>query len=286
MMSLEFIRERSFQVNDLTLASKEWGRSGYAPVIALHGWLDNAASFDRMLPFMENLHVIALDLAGHGRSSHRSPDSSYDVWIDIGEVISVADQMGWDRFSLIGHSRGAAIAGLIAGTYPDRIAQLALIDGYVPMPSEADDAAKQLKRAIRENKRFANSQPTFFPDFEKAIQARVKGFVPLQQEAAALLAKRGVSEGSRGFYWANDQRLKAASFVKFSKDYLEGFFTSILARVLMIQAENSALSPGRQQNALFEWVRHMDIKKVSGSHHLHLEDEAEDVARLIQKFLV
>jgi pimeloyl-ACP methyl ester carboxylesterase len=286
MMSLEFIRERSFQVNDLTLASKEWGRSGYLPVIALHGWLDNAASFDRMLPFMENLHVIALDLAGHGRSSHRSRDSSYDIWIDIGEVISVADQMGWDRFSLIGHSRGAAIAGLIAGTYPDRIAQLALIDGYVPMPSEADDAAKQLKRAIRENKRFANSQPTFFPDFEKAIQARVKGFVPLQQEAAALLAKRGVSEGSRGFYWANDQRLKAASFVKFSKDYLEGFFTSILARVLMIQAENSALSPGRQQNALFEWVRHMDIKKVSGSHHLHLEDEAEDVARLIHKFLV
>ena len=285
-MSLEFIRERSFQVNDLTLASKEWGRSGYAPVIALHGWLDNAASFDRMLPFMENLHVIALDLAGHGRSSHRSRDSSYDIWIDIGEIISVADQMGWDRFSLIGHSRGAAIAGLIAGTYPDRVAQLALIDGYVPMPSEADDAAKQLKRAIRENKRFANSQPTFFPDFEKAIQARVKGFVPLQQEAAALLAKRGVSEGSRGFYWANDQRLKAASFVKFSKDYLEGFFTSILARVLMIQAENSALSPGRQQNALFEWVRHMDIKKVSGSHHLHLEDEAEDVARLIQKFLV
>ena len=73
-MSLEFIRERSFQVNDLTLASKEWGRSGYAPVIALHGCLYNAASFDRMLPFMENLHVIALDLAGHGRSSHRSRD--------------------------------------------------------------------------------------------------------------------------------------------------------------------------------------------------------------------
>ena len=131
-MSLEFIRERSFQVNDLTLAAKEWGRSGYAPVIALHGWLDNAASFDRMLPFMENLHVIALDLAGHGRSSHRSRGSSYDIWIDIGEVISVADQMGWDRFSLIGHSRGAAIAGLIAGTYADRVAQLALIDGYVP----------------------------------------------------------------------------------------------------------------------------------------------------------
>lgn len=284
-MSLEFIRERSFKVNELTLTGKEWGRSGYTPVIALHGWLDNAATFDRMLPFMQNLHVIAVDLAGHGRSSHRSPDSSYDIWIDIGDVIAIADQMGWDRFSLIGHSRGAIIAGLIAGTFPDRITQLALIDGYIPMPHSAADAPKQLKKAIRENKRFFTSHPTFFDDFDRAIQARVKGFVPLQFEAAALLASRGVLEGPRGYYWANDQRLKAATFVKFSKEHLEGFFTSILARVLMIQAENSAFSPHRQQSDLFEWVSHMEIKKIPGSHHLHLEDQAEEVADLIQSFL-
>ena len=70
-MSIEFIRERTFENNGIQLAAKEWGRSGYQPVIALHGWLDNANSFDRMLPGMEHLHIIALDLAGHGRKPLR-----------------------------------------------------------------------------------------------------------------------------------------------------------------------------------------------------------------------
>ena len=284
-MPIEFIRERTFELNGLTLTAKEWGRSGSIPVIALHGWLDNAASFDRILPFMENLHVIALDLAGHGRSSHRSADSSYDIWIDIGEVMSVADQMGWDRFALLGHSRGAIISGLIAGTFPERITHAVLIDGYVPMPQSPDNAAKQVMKAIRENRRFAASSPTYFQDFDRAIQARVNGFVPLQIEAATLLANRGVAEGPRGYYWASDQRLKASSYVKFSKENLESFFTGILARVLLIQAENSAFSPDRQQSDLFGWIPQMDITKMPGSHHLHLEDQAELVAEKVQSFL-
>jgi pimeloyl-ACP methyl ester carboxylesterase len=284
-MPIEFIRERTFELNGLMLTAKEWGRSGSIPVIALHGWLDNAASFDRILPFMENLHVIALDLAGHGRSSHRSADSSYDIWIDIGEVMSVADQMGWDRFALLGHSRGAIISGLIAGTFPERITHAVLIDGYVPMPQSPDNAAKQVMKAIRENRRFAASSPTYFQDFDRAIQARVNGFVPLQLEAATLLANRGVAEGPRGYYWASDQRLKAASYVKFSKDNLESFFIGILARVLLIQAENSAFSPDRQQSELFGWIPQMEITKLPGSHHLHLEDQAEKVAQKVQSFL-
>tara|TARA_B100000768_G_scaffold12218_1_gene11918 strand:+ start:2268 stop:3125 length:858 start_codon:yes stop_codon:yes gene_type:complete len=284
-MPIEFIRERTFELNGLMLTAKEWGRSGSIPVIALHGWLDNAASFDRILPFMENLHVIALDLAGHGRSSHRSADSSYDIWIDIGEVMSVADQMGWDRFALLGHSRGAIISGLIAGTFPERITHAVLIDGYVPMPQSPDNAAKQVMKAIRENRRFAASSPTYFQDFDRAIQARVNGFLPLQLEAATLLANRGVAEGPRGYYWASDQRLKAASYVKFSKDNLESFFIGILARVLLIQAENSAFSPDRQQSELFGWIPQMEITKLPGSHHLHLEDQAEKVAQKVQSFL-
>ena len=93
-MPLRFVSERTFQVNGLTLAAKEWGMPGATPVIALHGWLDNANTFDRMLPFMDNLHVIALDLAGHGRSDFRSADSGYEIWHDISDIMTVADAMG------------------------------------------------------------------------------------------------------------------------------------------------------------------------------------------------
>jgi pimeloyl-ACP methyl ester carboxylesterase len=117
------------------------------------------------------------------------------------------------------------------------------------------------------------------------VQARVNGFVPLEVEAAAFLATRGVTEGPRGFYWTSDQRLKAASYTKYSVEHLKSFFIAIGARVMLIQAENSPFSPDRQQSELFEWIPQMQILKMPGSHHLHLEAQAEDVAIKAQAFL-
>ena len=113
-MAVDFVREREFDVNGLKISCKEWGRPGYTPIIALHGWLDNAASFDNLMPHLDNIHLIAMDMAGHWLSDHRSADSSYEPWIDVGEVISLADQMLWEDFTLLGHSRGAIISGLVA----------------------------------------------------------------------------------------------------------------------------------------------------------------------------
>ena len=118
-----------------------------------------------------------------------------------------------------------------------------------------------------------------------SFQTRVNGFVPFQLDAATILANRGVAESPKGFYWAIDRRLKTASYVTFSQDNLESFFIAILARVLLIQAENSAFSADRQQNELVGWIPQMEITKKSGSHHLYLEDQAEAVAEKVQSFL-
>ena len=281
-MSIEFIRERSFENKGLTLQAKEWGRSGYPPVIALHGWLDNANSFDRMLPHMKDLHVIALDLAGHGRSDFRSQDSSYDIWCDLADVLAVADQMGWKTFSLLGHSRGAVIAGLVAGAFPERIERLAMIDGFMPPPTDAANMPKQIARAIHEHKRYSTASPTIFDDYEHAVQARVKGFVPLEHEAASILAERGVVEADGLFYWRNDQRLKAASMIKLSADNIKAFLTAIRAPVILVQAQNSAYKPDDTQTAGFKLIPHMQIVQIVGSHHLHMEEQAEQVAKEIQ----
>ena len=97
-MSIEFVSERSFESNGVQLAAKEWGSPVGRPIIALHGWLDNANSFDRMLPHMDQVHVIAVDMAGHSQSGFRSADSGYDIWQDIADVMAIAEQMGWNRF--------------------------------------------------------------------------------------------------------------------------------------------------------------------------------------------
>jgi len=90
-------------------------------VLATHGWLDNASTFDLLAPRLEGCEVVALDLAGHGLSGSRSPDAAYNIWEDVGDLLAVCEQLGWARCNLLGHSRGAAIAMLFAGAFPEHV---------------------------------------------------------------------------------------------------------------------------------------------------------------------
>jgi pimeloyl-ACP methyl ester carboxylesterase len=87
------------------------------PIICLHGWLDNAASFDLLLPQIINRmrsggserHVvaIAIDLAGHGLSSHLTVRSEYSPAAYVRDLYSVLNHLGasWQKeLILIGHS--------------------------------------------------------------------------------------------------------------------------------------------------------------------------------------
>ena len=56
----------------IELAAHLYGPEEGLPVLALHGWLDNAASFARLAPKLEGLRIVALDFAGHGHSEHRA----------------------------------------------------------------------------------------------------------------------------------------------------------------------------------------------------------------------
>lgn len=284
-MSIKFVKERLFKANGIQLAAKEWGDPSGMPVIALHGWLDNANSFDQMLPYLTDMHVIAIDMAGHSKSGDRSEDSGYDIWQDIGDVLAVSEQMNWDRFALLGHSRGAIVSALVAGTFPKLVSHCILIDSYFPIPNKPANAAGQLAKAITDRKRFQTIKPSAFNSFDDAVKARVNGFVPLQKQAATILAERGVVEVDGKFSWRNDQRLKSSSMLTFTKEQCESFFTAIKCPIMLIQAE-SGLLQGPIQPQLKQWVPHIEVLSMAGSHHLHLEDQAQQVAEKTQQLFM
>jgi pimeloyl-ACP methyl ester carboxylesterase len=130
-MSLNF-EEVRLRLPHIELAAHLYGPEDGQPVIALHGWLDNAASFSRLAPLLPGLRIVALDFAGHGHSDHRPPGASYAIWDYAHDVLQVAEQFGWQRFSLLGHSMGAIVSVLLAAAMPERIERLALIDGLIP----------------------------------------------------------------------------------------------------------------------------------------------------------
>ncbi|MCA9779175.1 MAG: alpha/beta fold hydrolase, partial [Candidatus Eremiobacteraeota bacterium] len=133
------VEEFELQGYSGTLAAKR-RRGGELPVLALHGWLDNAGTFDGLASHLQGLDLVCLDLPGHGHSYHRPAGTPYHFVDWVPEVFCAAKSLGWERFVLMGHSMGAGIASLAAGTFPERIEKLILIEGIGPFASPDEEA--------------------------------------------------------------------------------------------------------------------------------------------------
>lgn len=277
-------RELRFTVNGMNFAAQEWGDSTQLPVLALHGWLDNAASFFALAPRLNNLHIVALDMAGHGQSEHRPGQMAYTPWDDINDILAVADYLGWDRFALLGHSRGAIIGTLAAGTFPERFIALGLVEGLLPEPARAQDAPKQLASAIQGLRVQQQKIPSIYPDMSIAIKARERGMFPLGHAAAKALTERGVVAQAGGVSWSTDPRLLAPSMIKLSREHLYAFVNQVSAPIKLLLAHDGL--PKLYANYLHEVEQfpQVDYEVLSGGHHLHMEQEVDLVAEKLNRF--
>lgn len=278
-------RERSFRLPGLNLSAQEWGEPGGRPILALHGWLDNSASFEALAPLLPDAHIVALDLAGHGRSGHRTGAGPYNIWEDVGELFEVADQLGWSTFTLLGHSRGGIIGMIAAGTFPERVSCLALIEALWPEVHQPEAAPRQLARSILEMRALRNKPLSVYRDLARAARARERGMFPLSPDAARALTERGTKAVEGGYSWSTDQRLLAPSALKLTEDYIEAFLARATADMGMILGrEGIPRLFNHYREALQRFPDRLDWIELPGGHHLHLEVQAPQVAECLQRF--
>lgn len=271
-----------FDAGGVELCAKRWGEPGGRPVMALHGWLDNAASFDLLAPHLPDCDLVSLDCAGHGKSGRRNYLGAYNIWQDVGELFAVADQLGWSTFSLIGHSRGAMISMLAAGTLPSRISHLCLLEGGIPRIASPAEAPELLAEAIRTVRIAAARRPRCYPSFAGAVAARVNGIFPLGEPDAEVLARHGVVETSAGFTWSYDPKLSAGSEVRLSLEQVLAFRERISAATLVVLAEEGLVLPQKPVLELLSppgW----QVTRLPGGHHHHMHEQAPAIASLIKR---
>jgi pimeloyl-ACP methyl ester carboxylesterase len=283
LLDYPYPKQLSFTIDGLQFAAQEWGEKGQLPVLALHGWLDNSASFVALATKLKDVHLIAVDMAGHGQSSHRHGAAPYNIWEDVAEIFSIADQLGWQEFALLGHSRGGIIATIAAGTFPKRITHLALIEGILPDPSRAEDAPKQLALSIKGVMQQAAKPLSLYADIASAIAARERGMFRLSYAAAKALTERGLKTVKGGFCWSTDQRLLAPSAVKYLPEQMAAFIAQIDAPIKLIIAKEGMPKFYPLYNTHLEKFPQIDIHICSGSHHLHMEQEVDAVAVVLNE---
>ncbi len=86
--------ERRIALLQLTLTAQLWGDPALPPLLALHGWLDNAGSFALLAPLLATrFRVIALELPGHGGSNHLPSGASYHYMDYVQAVLHAVDTL-------------------------------------------------------------------------------------------------------------------------------------------------------------------------------------------------
>jgi pimeloyl-ACP methyl ester carboxylesterase len=148
----------------IELAAHLFGPEDGLPVIALHGWLDNANSFARLAPKLKGLRIVALDMAGHGHSDHRPAGAGYALWDYVFDVLQVAEQLGWKRFALLGAlAGGSRFHGAGRGLAGARDPHLALIDGVIPPTATEEDAAERMGMALQAQINLEDKRKPVYP---------------------------------------------------------------------------------------------------------------------------
>lgn len=275
-----------WDVDGLRFAGLSWGPEDGTPVLALHGWMDHAASFQELAPKLDGCHVVALDLSGQGLSAHRAAHATYNIWDDLPQIAALMDRLGWRDCVLVGHSRGANIAALLAAAQPERVRAFVALDSLVSEPT-GNDFVATLRAFIEQTRDRRARPPRTFPSIED--YARRRGAQGNSRRTSEALSERALERGPDGFRLRADPRLFASSAVKLTRAQVEAVLRSIECPVLNIWAADGIRSrPGVAALARLggELIATYETMDLAGDHHFHLDPAAaQRIAGAILDFL-
>jgi pimeloyl-ACP methyl ester carboxylesterase len=222
-----------------------------------------------------------LDLPGHGRSDHRPPGTWYHYVDYLGDVLAAADALGWQRFSLLGHSLGGAIASALAAACPERVDRLLLVEALGPLAGAADQALAQLQRALNQRGELDAKSLRVFATQEDAVRARaLAGDLP--PATARILVARGIRAVPGGFVWSSDPRLTLASPQRFVEAQILALLAGIRAPTRLVLAQPAPVFlPAEVIDARIARVPAIEVVRLPGHHHLHLEEPGPVAAALL-----
>ena len=137
------------------------------PVILLHGFPESHRTWRELVPLLSGeLRLVMPDQRGFGDSDRPMEVEAYKTETLLADLFALADTLGIERFALVGHDWGGAIAWAAAIKGDPRVSRLAIVNSPHPLifqkslvEDEAQRAASQYMRTFRD------------PGFEKFVEA-------------------------------------------------------------------------------------------------------------------
>jgi len=272
----------------------EWGPpDAEHTVILLHGFLDMAwtwqAVVDAGLGDGERLRLVAPDMRGHGDSDWVGPGGYYhfvDYLADLHELVALVAP-GERTLSLVGHSMGGSIASYYAGTYPERVHRLALLEGLGP-PEHDEPPPDRITQWLTAWRKVRERPPKSYASVDEAAARLMEHDPLLPKELARTLAEHGTTPALAGrIRFKHDPLHATPGPYGFQLAVARSFWERVRCPTLLIDGAQSLFRHGPDDEArrvaAFAHVRRLTL---AGAGHMMQRHQPAALARALRSFLL
>lgn len=281
------MRSEELKINlpHISLSALRYGESDNK-ILALHGWLDNAASFQPLAEFLTTLNyeIIALEFAGHGHSEHRPQGAGYhfsDYFYDT--VLAIKKLNLTKPVDLICHSMGAALMPILVSAFPEFFKKIICLDLFGTVSTSDIEALHKRYREQVFKLDYLEPPRRIYKSLDALIKARrLAG--EMDYASAKLLVERGSVEVEGGFKLLSDARLKQWQPNLASEAQNLEFIKNIKNPILMIEASKGIAKTLPFLKNRYAAAANIRVITLEGGHHLHM-DKPKIVIEAILDFL-
>lgn len=263
----------------------EWGPADSPPIVWLHGWGDCAATAQFVVDALDpGRRVVAPDFRGFGES--RANVASYwfpDYLADLDVLLSIYSPD--EPVTLIGHSMGANVGGLYAGTMPERVNAFVNIEGFGLANSDPETAPDRYREWIEAGR--ASAAFSEYDDFT-ALALKISRRNPaMSADRAEFVARAWAVEEEGSIRLRADPRHRLPNPVLYRRAESAACWRRVAAPVLLVSGGDSPFARGDDDRLDATPMPFPDVETVTipgAGHMLHFEAPAE-VAAHIDAFL-
>jgi len=277
----------SYRSQRLRLNYVCWGDERKPAVILVHGTRDHARSWDRVAEALaDRYRVVAVDLRGHG-DSEWATGGDYSIIDYALDLHALAEHLGRDTYTLIGHSLGGGVALEFAGACPERVEKLVTIEGLGGLGWREEGrqpAHVRMRRWMENMQQMERRQPRVYASIDDAVERMVERNRHLPPDLARHLAVEGVREVEGGYAWKFDNYTHAGSPYEFNMEDARDLWNQIRCPILIIYGDESwgRRFPDGLDLSPFHDYR---VERVEQSGHWVHHDQFEETMRHVDGFL-
>ncbi|MFY9315458.1 MAG: alpha/beta hydrolase [Burkholderiales bacterium] len=270
---------------------RHWKGEASKRMFLLHGWMDVSASFQFLVDALKNdWDVYAPDWRGYGLTAWSGSDN---YWFPdyIGDLDALLDRLQPEApVNLVGHSLGGNVGGLYAGIRPERVAKFVNLEGFGMPVTRPEQAPRRYARWMDELKEAPGWRP--YADYAELADRLQKNNPRLHRDRAEFLARHwGKDAEQGGVVLRSDPAHKLVNATLYRLDEARACWERVTAPVLWVDAAESEtmkrmkLTPQdlAERRAAF---KNLSYHTVANAGHMLHHDQPEEVARLIEAFLL